>query len=98
MACSVDFVFIADSTFLFAMKRVTPLLDGGSVIDNDWVQKLEKITPATVADYCQVSKCTVLNWIKNGQLTAFRLPSGHYRITRIDFMAFLKEFNIPIQR
>ncbi len=62
---------------------------------NELVQRLEKITPSTVAECCQVSRCTVLKWIKNGQLDAFRLPSGHYRITQESFVAFLEEFNIP---
>ena len=55
------------------------------------------ITISVVSEYCQVSKSTVLKWIKDGKLRAYRLPSGHYRIDREDFRAFLENYNIPIK-
>jgi excisionase family DNA binding protein len=39
-----------------------------------------RLTSRDIAAYCQVSKSTVLEWIKSGRLKAFSLPSGHYRI------------------
>jgi excisionase family DNA binding protein len=61
--------------------------------------RLEKIrlTSRDIAAYCQVSKSTVLEWIKSGRLKAFRLPSGHYRIDKKDFGEFLEKFNMPIK-
>jgi excisionase family DNA binding protein len=56
-----------------------------------------RLTSSNIAAYCQVSKSTVLEWIKGGNLKAFRLPSGHYRIDRDDFRDFLKKWNIPVK-
>jgi excisionase family DNA binding protein len=53
------------------------------------------ITTSFVAEHCGVSKVTVLEWIEEGRLSAFRLPKGHYRIYRDDFMNFLEAHNIP---
>ena len=56
-----------------------------------------KLTSKDIADYCQVSKSTVLEWIKSDRLKAFRLPSGHYRIDKKDFKDFLEKFSMPIK-
>lgn len=56
-----------------------------------------KLTSKDIADYCQVSKSTVLEWIKSERLKAFRLPSGHYRIDRKDFKDFLEKWNMPVR-
>lgn len=55
-----------------------------------------RLTTRFVADYCQVSRSTVLQWIKEKRLRAYCLPSGHYRISREDFRDFLEENNMPI--
>ena len=61
--------------------------------------KLENIrlTSKDIAAYCQVSKSTVLEWIKSDRLKAFRLPSGHYRIDKKDFKDFLTKWNMPVK-
>ena len=56
-----------------------------------------RLTTQNIATYCQVSKSTVLEWIKSNQLKAFRLPSGHYRIDKKDFRDFLEKWNMPIR-
>ncbi|OGN95072.1 MAG: hypothetical protein A2Y89_03290 [Chloroflexi bacterium RBG_13_51_18] len=56
-----------------------------------------RLTSRDIATYCQVSKSTVLEWIKSERLKAFRLPSGHYRIDKRDFRNFLEKWNIPIK-
>ena len=56
-----------------------------------------RLTSQDIASYCQVSKSTVLNWIKHGDLHAFSLPSGHYRVDKKDFREFLHKWNMPIQ-
>ena len=56
-----------------------------------------RLTSSDIASYCQVSKSTVLEWIKSGTLKAFSLPSGHFRIDRDDFRDFLNKWNIPVK-
>jgi excisionase family DNA binding protein len=56
-----------------------------------------RLTSKDIAAYCQVSKSTVLEWIKSNRLGAFRLPSGHYRIDKKDFRDFLEKWNIPVK-
>ena len=58
----------------------------------------EYITTGAVAEYCGVSKVTVLRWISKGHLTAFRLPENHYRIHRKDFGKFLTKYGIPVHK
>lgn len=60
-------------------------------------QRHTPITPSFVARYCQVSKSTVLQWVKDGKLKAFALPSGHYRIDKEGFRDFLDRYNMPIE-
>jgi excisionase family DNA binding protein len=56
-----------------------------------------RLTSRDIAAYCQVSKSTVLEWIKSGRLKAFSLPSGHYRIDRKDFKEFLEKWEMPVR-
>ena len=55
------------------------------------------LTSKDIAAYCQVSKMTVLAWIKSGRLKAFSLPSGHHRIDKKDFREFQERWNMPIR-
>ena len=55
----------------------------------------EYVTVGFVARCCGVSNTTVLRWIERGQLPAFRLPAGHYRIGREALAEFLLNNNIP---
>ena len=57
----------------------------------------EFISVGFIAKGCGVSNTTVLRWISTGQLPAFRLPGGHYRIERDDLCAFLARHGIPIR-
>ncbi len=56
----------------------------------------EYITVGFIARRCGVSNTTVLRWIGKGELSAFRLPAGHYRIERGDFAEFLTNYDIPV--
>ncbi len=56
------------------------------------------LTTGIAAEYCGVSKVTVLRWIKKGELTAFRLPGGQNRIHEDDFCEFLVKYGIPIRK
>ena len=55
------------------------------------------VTVQHIAGYCLVSRSTVRRWIKDGKLSAMKLPSGHYRVTVADFRAFLERYNMPIK-
>jgi len=50
-----------------------------------------------VGKYCLVSTATVRRWIKQGELSAIRLPSGHYRVTVADFRDFLGRYDMPVK-
>jgi excisionase family DNA binding protein len=54
----------------------------------------EYISVGLIAQCCGVSNSTVLRWISTGQIPAFRLPSGHFRISRRDFSNFLEKFHM----
>ena len=58
----------------------------------------EYISVGFIAKCCGVSNTTVLRWIYNGQLPAFRLPGGHYRIVKNDFSEFLFKNSMPAQK
>jgi len=54
------------------------------------------VTTSFIAEHCGVSTVTVLNWIEELRLPAFRLPKGHYRINRDDFVQFLIKYKMTI--
>jgi excisionase family DNA binding protein len=54
----------------------------------------EYISVGFIARRCGVSNSTVLRWISTGQLPAFRLPAGHFRIGITDFSDFLEKFHM----
>ena len=55
----------------------------------------EFISVGYIAKGCGVSNTTVLRWISTGQLPAFRLPGGHFRIETDDLSEFLARHSIP---
>lgn len=50
-----------------------------------------------VAKLCGVTKVTVIRWIERGNLMAFRLPGGQYRIRREDILSFANNYHIPVK-
>ena len=60
--------------------------------------QIEKpLSTRQVAEYCQVNFKTVLKWIEEGKLKAYKLPdSGVNKIQVVDLMDFLKRFNFPV--
>ncbi|MFQ5653942.1 MAG: response regulator [Planctomycetota bacterium] len=57
------------------------------------------LTTGEVASYCGVNFRTVIRWIQRGQLKAYQLPGrGDNRIEVHNFLAFLRENNIPVPR
>jgi len=57
----------------------------------------KRIKIKDIASYCMVSKTTVRRWVESGKLQAIRLPSGHYRINRVDYRNFLESCEIPLR-
>lgn len=54
------------------------------------------LTAGEIAHYCEVTSRTVIQWIKDGKMNAYRTPGNHSRVKREDFIKFLKKYNMPI--
>lgn len=56
------------------------------------------LTTGEIGRHCGVHFRTVLRWIEQGRLKAFKLPGsrGDNRVLLADFMAFLGENNMPV--
>ncbi|MBF0485607.1 MAG: response regulator [Candidatus Omnitrophica bacterium] len=54
------------------------------------------LTTGEIAQYCHVTDRAVLKWIDEGKLKAYRTPGNHSRVSIHDFIAFLKEYKMPI--
>src|SRR5438046_154830 len=53
-------------------------------------------TTFQVAEVCGVYPSTVINWVKNKELKAFKTPGGHRRILDSYLRDFLVKFNFPM--
>jgi excisionase family DNA binding protein len=49
-----------------------------------------------VGTLLQANPSTVIRWIDQGQLKAYRTPGGHRRVRKRDLLAFLKSYDMPI--
>jgi excisionase family DNA binding protein len=49
-----------------------------------------------IAEYCMVSRTTIHRWVAQGRMRATKLPSGHLRVTAVDFRDFLKRNKMAI--
>jgi excisionase family DNA binding protein len=56
----------------------------------------EVLTTYEIAKYCHVTPRTVIQWVNEGKLKAFRTPGNHSRINMGDFLDFLRRYNMPI--
>ncbi len=56
-----------------------------------------RLTTGDVMKYCQVSRATVIKWIKTDKLFAYVHPDGQYRITQTAFVDFLREYHMPME-
>lgn len=57
----------------------------------------QPLTTGEIAKYCGVNFRTVIRWIKQGHLKAYRLPGrGDNRVEVQDFLNFLKVHEMPI--
>lgn len=58
---------------------------------------MKTLTTGEIAKLCDVNLRTVIRWIDRGSLKGFKLPGrGNNRVREEDFVAFLKEHNMPI--
>ncbi|BFM17868.1 response regulator [Maricurvus nonylphenolicus] len=58
---------------------------------------IQVLTTGEAAKYCGVNFRTVIRWIERGKLKAYKLPGrGDHRIQREDFVAFLRENQMPV--
>lgn len=53
-------------------------------------------TTSEIAGLCGVVHATVISWITEGKLAAHETPGGHRRVERLELLAFLKRFNMPV--
>jgi len=54
------------------------------------------MTVATASKYCNVSTKTIINWVEDGHIPAYKTVGGHRRIKQSDLEAFMKKQGIPI--
>lgn len=62
------------------------------------VKKKKYITVNQVAEYLEVSKQAVNKWINNNELKVYRLPSGRIKILRSDFLYYLEENDLYVDK
>lgn len=53
-------------------------------------------TTHEVSKFCNVYPTTVINWIKEGLLSAYTTPGGHRRIKKDDLLDLMKKNNMPV--
>jgi len=56
------------------------------------------VTIKEIAEYLQVTKQTISNWINSGKIKADRLPSGRIRVLLSDFLSFLIENKLHVDK
>ena len=54
------------------------------------------LTTYDISKYCEVSFMTVIDWVNQGKLPAYKTPGGHRRIKKDDLVTFLKKHEMPI--
>ncbi|WP_317930390.1 response regulator [Halioxenophilus sp. WMMB6] len=59
--------------------------------------EIRVLTTGEAAKYCGVNFRTIIRWIERGKLRAYKLPGrGDHRIREEDFVAFLRENDLPV--
>lgn len=54
------------------------------------------ISLGKVAEFCGVTRKTILRWVQDGLLPSFKLPGGHHRVLPDDLAVFLREHDMPV--
>lgn len=61
-------------------------------------QKLPDVfSTHSAAKFCRVTPMTIIRWIDEGRIKAYKTPGGHRRIMRADLEAFCRDNQIPMQ-
>lgn len=66
--------------------------------DNSKYSAETLLTTGEVARFCHVTSAAVLNWIKSGNLKAYKSPGKHHRIRFEDLLDFLKKYEMFIPK
>lgn len=53
-------------------------------------------TTFQISQYLSVDITTVMSWIDDGKLSAYKTPGGHRRVPHRDFLEFLKKYKMPV--
>lgn len=53
-------------------------------------------TTVEVGKFCMADSTTVITWVEQGKLPAYKTPGGHRRVKRDDLVKFLEKFGMPI--
>lgn len=53
-------------------------------------------TTYQISQYLSVDITTVMSWIDDGKLSAYKTPGGHRRVPHRDFIEFLNKYKMPI--
>ena len=66
-------------------------------MDSDGNRLKEPIyTTFDISKFLSVDITTVMSWIDEGKLGAYKTPGGHRRVPESELLAFLKKFNLPV--
>ncbi len=61
-------------------------------------QKLPDVfSTHSAAKFCRVTPMTIIRWIDEGRIKAYKTPGGHRRIMRADLEDFCRRNQIPMQ-
>ncbi len=53
-------------------------------------------TTYQISQFLSVDITTVMTWIDDGKLAAYKTPGGHRRVPHKDFLEFLKKYKMPV--
>ena len=53
-------------------------------------------TTFEISRFCSVDISTVMGWVDDGKLEAYRTPGGHRRVGHDDLLSFLEKYRMPI--
>ena len=53
-------------------------------------------TTFEISRFCSVDISTVMGWVDDGKLKAYRTPGGHRRVSHPDLLSFLEKYQMPI--
>jgi excisionase family DNA binding protein len=68
------------------------------IVKNGGIKMMDETVYTTfeVSRFCVVDISTVMTWVDEGKLKAYRTPGGHRRIRHGDFLSFLRKYGMPI--